>query len=386
MDPVWLLIFLPFAAASGWYAARHGWHYPSGPQKILPTTYYRSLNYLLNEQHDKALDVLIEALEEHEETVEIQLALGSLFRRRGEVERATQVHQNLVARSGLDSKQRLHALFELSQDYYKAGLLDRAENLLVEVTVSSEFAESAYRLLVQIYEQEKEWESAVTAASKLSEASGDDLTGLIAQFLCELSDSSMAAGKYPESETHIKEALRTDPDCTRALILSGRLYAIRGQHRSAIGAWSRISERRPEMVVDVVDLVRSSYEALNVRDGYRQFLESGLEKNDDFRLVLALVELLNDLGETDEARNYLVDWIQKNRTLEPLYRLLETGSSEGVKSPPVDLGLLTQLVSSVAAGKGGYECRQCGFRAKAMHWQCPGCRSWNTTTPRRWVT
>jgi len=386
LDPVWLLIFLPLAAASGWYAARHGWHYPSGPEKLLPTTYYRSLNYLLNEQHDKALDVLIEALEEHEETVEIQLALGSLFRRRGEVERATQLHQNLVARSGLDPKQRLHALFELSQDYYKAGLLDRAENLLVEVTVSTEFSESAYRLLVQIYEQEKEWESAVAAASKLSEASGDDLTSLIAQFLCELGDTSMAAGKYSECEAYVKEALETDPDCTRALIQSGRLHAIRGQHRSAIKAWSRISERRPEMVVDVVDLVRSSYEALNTKLGYRQFLESSLKKNDDFRLVLALVELLNDLDEVDEARNHLVDWIQNNRTLEPLYRLLEANGGDEDKSTKVHLGLVSQLVSSVAAVRGGYECRQCGFRAKAMHWQCPGCRSWNTTTPRRWVT
>ncbi len=386
MDPVWLLIFLPLAAASGWYAARHGWHYSSGPEKLLPSTYYRSLNYLLNEQHDKALDVLIEALEEHEETVEIQLALGSLFRRRGEVERATQLHQNLVARSGLDPKQRLHALFELSQDYYKAGLLDRAENLLVEVTVSTELSESAYRLLVQIYEQEKEWESAVAAASKLSEASGDDLASLIAQFLCELGDTSMVAGKYSESEAYVKEALKTDPDCARALIQSGRLHAIRGQHRSAIRAWSRISERRPEMVVDVVDLVRSSYEALNAKLGYRQFLESSLKKNDDFRLVLALVELLNDLDEVDEARNYLVDWIQNNRTLEPLYRLLEPNGGDEEKSTTVDLGLVSQLVSSVATVKGGYECRQCGFRAKAMHWQCPGCRSWNTTTPRRWVT
>ena len=386
MDPVWLLIFLPIAATSGWYVARFGWRQPSRAEKRLPTTYYRSLNYLINEQHDKALGVLIEALEEHEETIEIQLALGSLFRRRGEVERATQVHQNLVARSGLEPKQRLHALFELSQDYYKAGLLDRAENLLVEVSTSEEFAESGYRLLVQIYEQEKEWESAVAAASKLCKASGEDLSGLIAQFLCELGDLSMTAGKYSECEGYVKEALGVDTDCVRALIQSGRLYAIRGQHRSAIAAWTKIVDRYPEMAVDVVDLVRSSYESLNLNEGYRQFLESTIQRNDDFRLVLSLVDLLNDLGQVEHARRYLVEWIQKNRTLEPLYNLLQSQGNEDGKQKAVDVGLVSQLISRVVAGKGGYECHRCGFRAKAMHWQCPGCRNWNTITPRRWVT
>ena len=385
MDPIWLLIFLPLAAASGWYAAQFGWQQLPKGEKRLPTTYFRSLNYLINEQHDKALGVLIEALEEHEETIEIQLALGSLFRRRGEVERATQVHQNLVARSGLEPRQRIHALFELSQDYYKAGLLDRAENLLVEVSTSEEFAEPAYRLLVQIYEQEKEWENAVTTASKLSNASGEDLSGLIAQFLCELGDSSMAAGKYSESETYVKEALKIDSDCIRALIQSGRLYAIRGKHRSAIEAWSRIADRYPEMAVDVVDLVRSSYESLGLNKEFRLFLESTLQKNDDFRLVLSLVDLLNELGQPENARGYLVQWIQKNQTLEPLYILLQSQGDEDKKKKSVDIRLVGQLISRVASGKGGYECHRCGFRAKAMHWQCPGCRSWNTTTPRRWV-
>ncbi len=181
MDPVWLLLLLPLAAASGWYAASRGRRSTGSVRSDIPQAYFKSLNLLLNEQQDKALDVLISALETHEETVEIQLALGNLFRRRGEIERATQLHQNLIARSGLEPEQRLLALYELGQDYYKAGLFDRAESLLLEVAEAVEYSESAYRLLLQIYEQEKEWDNAIDAAKRLSSASGADSNGLLAQ-------------------------------------------------------------------------------------------------------------------------------------------------------------------------------------------------------------
>ena len=138
--------------------------------------------------------MLIGALETHEETVEIQLALGNLFRRRGELERATQLHQNLIARSGLEPEQRLLALYELGQDYYKAGLFDRAESLLHEVAETDEYSEPAYRLLLQLYEQEKEWDNAIDAAKRLSSSSGEDLTGLLAQYNCDLAEERMAAG------------------------------------------------------------------------------------------------------------------------------------------------------------------------------------------------
>ena len=182
MDATWLLLLLPLAAASGWYAASRGIRSPRTVRSDIPQAYIKSLNLLLNEQQDKALDVLISALETHEETVEIQLALGNLFRRRGEIERATQLHQNLIARSGLDPDQRLLALYELGQDYYKAGLFDRAESLLLEVAAAVEYSESAYRLLLQLYEQEKEWDNAIDSAKRLSSASGEDLTGLLAQY------------------------------------------------------------------------------------------------------------------------------------------------------------------------------------------------------------
>ena len=156
MDPIWLLLLLPFAAGSGWLGAARALAKKRQREVSLPTAYFKGLNFLLNEQHDKALEVLVTALEQDKETVEVQLALGSLFRKRGEIQRATRVHQNLVARTQLDDSQKLHALYELAQDYYKAGLLDRAEHLLVEIDGVDELEESAQQLLLQIYEQEKE--------------------------------------------------------------------------------------------------------------------------------------------------------------------------------------------------------------------------------------
>ncbi|MEE2804883.1 MAG: lipopolysaccharide assembly protein LapB, partial [Pseudomonadota bacterium] len=174
MDPMWLLLLLPVAAGSGWL---FGHRKPIANGGIapdsLPSAYFRGLNFLLNEQHDKALEILVGALEQHDDTVDVQLALGTLFRRRGELERATAVHQNLVARDGLESEYRAQALFELAQDYYKAGLLDRAENYLLDVKGPHELEESANHLLLQIYDQEKEWDRALTVANALESARSD---------------------------------------------------------------------------------------------------------------------------------------------------------------------------------------------------------------------
>ena len=329
MDATWLLLLLPLAAASGWYAASRGIRSPRTVRSDIPQAYIKSLNLLLNEQQDKALDVLISALETHEETVEIQLALGNLFRRRGEIERATQLHQNLIARSGLDPDQRLLALYELGQDYYKAGLFDRAESLLLEVAAAVEYSESAYRLLLQLYEQEKEWDNAIDSAKRLSSASGEDLTGLLAQYYCELAEERMTSGLYQECAGFINQALTSEKNCTRALMQSGRLRAIKNEHQLAIREWTKIVNLHPEMMTDVVSLVRQSYQSLGRLSDYRKFLERCIELNNDFRLMMTLVDLLVEIGQPSQARSRLLSWMRNTDSLKSLTGLIESGSVAG---------------------------------------------------------
>ena len=384
MDPVWLLLLLPLAAASGWYAASRGHRSTRSVGSDIPQAYFKSLNLLLDEQQDKALDVLISALEAHEETVEIQLALGNLFRRRGEIERATQLHQNLIARSGLEPQQRLLALYELGQDYYKAGLFDRAESLLLEVAEAVDYSESAYRLLLQLYEQEKEWDNAIDAAKRLSSASSEDLTGLLSQYYCELAEERMGAGFYQECAGFIDQALVFERDCTRALILSGRLRAIKNEHQLAIGEWTKIVNLHPEMLPDVVGLVRQSYQSLGRMPDYRTFLERGLELNNDFRLVMTLVDLLVENGQPNQARSRLLSWMRDTHSLNSLTDLIESDAGGGDDSrSDRSLSFLIDLVSALFAMARSYECRNCGFKGKSMHWQCPGCKNWNSTKPAK---
>jgi len=384
MDPVWLLLLLPLAAASGWYAASRGRRSTRSVGADIPQAYFKSLNLLLNEQQDKALDVLISALETHEETVEIQLALGNLFRRRGEIERATQLHQNLIARSGLDPEQRLQALYELGQDYYKAGLFDRAESLLLEVAEAAQYSESAYRLLLQLYEQEKEWENAIDAARRLSLASGEDLDGLLAQYNCELAEERMTAGFYQECAGFIHQALTLEQECTRALMQSGRLRAIKNEHVTAIREWTRIVNRHPEMLTDVIGLVRQSYQSLGRLADYRNFLERCLKHNNDFRLVMTLVDFLVESGQPEQARSRLLNWMRNTHSLNSLTDLIESADSgnRGLRSDR-SLDFLIDLVSVLFGTARSYECRNCGFKGKSMHWQCPGCRKWNSTGPAK---
>ena len=197
MDPIWLLLLLPLAGLSGWWAAQRtrAQGVDRSTSKALPQSYVRSINFLANDQHDEALDVLVKALEDHDESLEIQLALGTLFRRRGEIEKATQIHQSLISRAGTSPEQKSIVLFELASDYFKAGLLDRAENLLLELGVTENFREASLRLLVQIYESEREWERAIAAAEILDKITSVDLAPQIAQFQCEMAERALVAGR-----------------------------------------------------------------------------------------------------------------------------------------------------------------------------------------------
>ncbi len=382
MDPIWLLLLLPFAAGSGWLGAARALAKKRQREVSLPTAYFKGLNFLLNEQHDKALEVLVTALEQDKETVEVQLALGSLFRKRGEIQRATRVHQNLVARTQLDDSQKLHALYELAQDYYKAGLLDRAEHLLVEIGGVGELEESAQQLLLQIYEQEKEWESAIKVAKNLEAFDGQSLSGVIAQYHCEIAENAITEGRYGFAQARIREAIEIDGACVRAIIQSGRVRAIQGDHRGAIGEWAKGVDRHSELPGEITGLIQNSYRILGALDEYREFLKNMLKSRDDIRLVLALTECFDDWGGGEIAETFLLEKIRSNPSIPGLHRLIQIRLAQSNFPNNQDLGLLEKLIGGIVADESGYECRHCGFRGKVMHWQCPGCRTWNTTHTR----
>jgi lipopolysaccharide biosynthesis regulator YciM len=386
MDPIWLIVLLPLAAGSGWYFGhRNVVQVANHAAGSLPAAYFRGLNFLLNEQHDKALDVLVGALESHGDTVEVQLALGTLFRRRGELERATTVHQNLVAREGLEPSYRLQALFELAQDYYKAGLLDRAENLLLQVRGGREMEESANQLLLQIYDQEKEWDRASSIARSLqSFVNNGAFDGVIAQYQCEVAEAAIAAGRYQTARSKVADALLADQDCVRALIQSGRLDALTNDHRSALAMWERVVQSRPELLDEVIGLVEQSCTMLQDKTAYQGFLERYLDRNrTSTRALMSMVDLLSSFGSRGEVFRYLEDWLENNPSIVALVLLLQHRPADAGKWSAGSSQVIGRLAGELVDHDDGYECRQCGFQGRAMHWQCPGCRRWNSILPRQ---
>ncbi len=383
MDPAWLLVLLPLAALSGWFGARRvrggRTEVSSKPER----PYLESLNLVINDQHDKALDVLSTALQEHDEDLEIQLALGSLFRRRGEIERATQIHQRLLARSAQSAEQKSQILFELACDYFKGGLLDRAENLFKEAGSTSRFREQSLRMLIQIYESEHEWAPAVAVVRELSELSGEDLSHSAAQYCCELADRAIAEGDLDSAKEWIAEALGYRPRFARAMILKGRIQAFGGKHAKAIASWIELSETHPHYAYEVAKLVQTSAEVLTEPDQYVRFLRSAVKVSGDDRLRLMYVDALVLRGSTEEAEDYLSDWLSQSASLVGLNHLLglraqnaqRTGSTE-------DYAFFRQVTSRLLQHRTGYECRFCGFQGRSLHWQCPGCKHWDTTAPR----
>ena len=385
MDPIWLLLLLPLAGLSGWWAAQRtrAQGVDSATSKALPQPYVRSINFLANDQHDEALDVLVKALEDHDESLEIQLALGTLFRRRGEIEKATQIHQSLISRAGTSPEQKSIVLFELASDYFKAGLLDRAENLLLELGVTENFREASLRLLVQIYESEREWERAIAAAEILDEITSVDLAPQIAQFQCEMAERGLVAGDYAAAKDRAAKALKLDRNCARAIILRGRLEAFSGKHQKAVATWTRLCAERPEMLHEVSRLVQTSAQSMNDNEVYLDFLRRAIAVSADERLQLSLADFLLQMGQSEEAEALLRSWSEEQGSLSGLHRLLEIRSvNDAAGEVSGDYQLMRKVAGRLLSEQSGYECRFCGFQGKSMHWQCPGCRHWDTTTPR----
>ncbi|MGU9957473.1 MAG: lipopolysaccharide assembly protein LapB [Arenicellales bacterium WSBS_2016_MAG_OTU3] len=382
MDPVWLLLLLPAAAASGWFAASRGHWFASGnTQYDLPDAYLKGLNFVLNEQPDKAIEVFVKALEVDTETVEMHLALGNLFRKRGEIERATRIHQNLVSKTNLDKKQRTQALYELGQDYFKAGLYDRAESLLLESVQSGAQRSRALQYLLQIYDQEKEWDSAISIAQKIQRHSERDMTPVIAQYFCELAETAVREGHYNRSAEFIEKALRSDSRCLRAIIQQGRLRAIDGDHEGAIIVWCRVEDIDPDYLGEVVELIANSYKALGKLLEYQDFLQQRVDTCKNAKVMNALMEVV--YGDKDDAavEKIILNRVRSQPSVQGLYKLIQVRRKRSDSAMDADLGLLEKIIGSLIKKDSDYECRQCGFAARSLHWQCPGCKHWNTIRP-----
>jgi lipopolysaccharide biosynthesis regulator YciM len=377
---LWFL--LPLAAASGWLGARLEQKRRSKRNSFdLPSAYFRGLNFLLNEQPDKAIEVFTQVLEVNSETVETHLALGNLFRRRGEVERAIRIHQNLIARPTLDKEQRSRALLELGQDYLKAGLFDRAENLFLELAEIRLHSEQALQLLLRIYQQEKEWDKAISSARKLGRLTGRNIDSLVAHFYCELAEAALAKHDYGPARSYAKDALSNDRGCVRASILLGDIEAANGRYREAIKAWKHIETQDAHFLGEVADKIAEGYRRMGDEDGLYEFFRSALERHQLIGLILTFADIIKNREGIDVAEKFVVESLRRKPSVHGLHRLIELNLVEAKGSSKDDLMLLRNIIEELREQHQGYACQQCGFKGKSLHWLCPSCNSWSTIKP-----
>lgn len=378
LELLWLL--LPVAAASGWVMARRGLSQEDRRPTGFPPAYFKGINYVFNEQPDKAIDVFIKMLEVDSDTVETHLALGNLFRRRGEVDRAIRIHQNLIARPSLKKEQRSQALLELGQDYMQAGLLDRAENLFNELIELDDHSLPALRLLNDIYEQEKEWGKAIRVAQKLAAKTGKGYKDVIAQYYCELAEQAIQAEDHSHTQDLIKQALSSDPDCVRASILQGYLYESTGDYRAAIKAFKNVELQDHDYLSEVVEPLFESYTRLGSLPEMIEYLKGVLGKQKSIQPALVLVDHMRTQEGDVRALDFLTDYLMKHPSLQGLPHLIDlslgdiSGRQKGLKE-------IKAIIDKLLENNPLYCCNHCGFSGRTLHWQCPSCKCWNCVKP-----
>jgi lipopolysaccharide biosynthesis regulator YciM len=378
----WWLLALPLFFSLGWLAARVDLKQLLAESTALPAAYFKGLNFLITNQHDKAIEAFSEAVQANTDSLELHFALGSLFRRRGEVDRAIHLHLSLLDKKDLEPQQKLAVTAELAQDYLKAGLLDRAEELF-ESLDDDRYRQPALRALLEIYVREREWERAIKAATELERLSGVPFRVEVAHYYCEMAVKSKLANDLHTARFELEQALNANKNCVRANVLLGDMEAEGGAHKEAISTWRRIEFQQPEYLGLIAPKLLNSYRALNQTADGLALLQTYLQNYKLASLINVLYEAtLAEKGPESAAILARTELI-KMPSLSVLDQLLQartialkqhSNSSENTTFN--DIQLMQQTVRHAIGNKTAYHCVQCGFKAKYHHWQCPACNAW----------
>jgi lipopolysaccharide assembly protein B len=379
LDHVLLFLLLVVAAASGWLLARrYGVSRSRRKTSALSSNYFRGLNYLLNEQPDKAIEVFLKLAEINQDTVETHLALGNLFRRRGEMDKAIRFHKHIITRPNLTDEQRSQALMELGEDYMRAGLLDRAERLFSELLDHSDQHDKPARQLLDIYQQEKDWEKAIVQARHLRSFDGDEGSRLISQLFCEKARKALEQGDTEATLQALRQARRHDADSARARLIEAELAGGEGRWKDAADLYRAACDLDPDCLVFALKPMLNAHRQADCMDQVEPWLERMVAEQP---MTTALLELARIKAESDpkDAVEFLLGHQSERPTVRGLEYLIELVYRQGVSLDELGPELIQDLVQKLLEGQPLYRCQQCGFSGRSWHWMCPSCRNWNTT-------
>lgn len=377
----WHLLVLPLFFALGWMAARVDIRHVMRESRAVPASYFKGLNHLLNEQPDKAIEAFVEIARLDPDTLELHYALGALFRRRGELDRAIRIHQSLVDRSDLNQQQRLKALYELGQDFFRAGLLDRAEEIFKSLQTGVHALDALSHLL-DIYVLEKDWEQAIATARRLEKMGCPSRHADIAHYHCELALDAMLRKDATAAAAHLERAREANRKSARAIQLQGDLQAMQDRPEAAIAAWREMETVNPAYLPIVAERLYQAHQQLGRAQAGIELLQAYLVRQPSADLFHILFHAVQETQGWAAAARLAGEELRRNPGLRILDDYLQARDAETGEAD-IEARLAQDLVHEQASRLAYYQCRECGFKARQFFWQCPACARWESIPPER---
>ncbi len=378
-----LIIPLFLAVAIGWLLGRRQ-RVNRYPQQSLQQEYFTGLDYLLSEKTDEAIESFIRALEINSDTIPAHIALAKLFRKKGDVERAIQIHQNLLARPDLSRDDFLRIQMALAKDYYAVGLLDRAENLLLEIDAqrpAQATRQKVLTLLTKLYEKEQEWERALKVASQLASQQTSEMQTELSHYSCELAERDIAQQSYRRARERLSQALEFDQKSVRATLLRAQIAMNESNWRAAIKEFKQIPSQDPLFLSEVIPDLQRCYAELNLLNDFATLMKQWLSKSPSTSVMLAIAEQVLEQQGAYAAGAFITDELKKRPSIKGFNRLIDLYIAHASKGANESLMVLRGLTGQLEQSKPVYQCRRCGFSGKSLHWQCPSCQNWGSTKP-----
>lgn len=382
LSNLFLLALFFSAVVIGWILGRQHKSSSHRQQKAtLGQDYFQGLNYLLNDDPGRATDSFVKILESHPDSIESQIALGNMFRHKGEVNRAIRLHQDVIAKPSISANQRASALLALAQDYMSAGLYDRAERLFLDLYQNHDNKSYTLGYLHTLYQRQRDWVKAISVAEKLNTEPDKNMHINIAYYYCELAEKVMSKNNYDLARYYVQCALKNDKNCARANMIAGRVAQSKAEYQDAIYAYQTILQQDPDYLPEILSELCACYEAIDNLNGYAAFLKQCLATYFNLNIALAFSEILLRKQGGKEAERFMMNQLRQRPSLRGLQKLLEHHIAAKGGKTKQDILILQDFISSLIKDKPAYDCRNCGYRYLTIHWQCPSCEHWGTVRP-----
>lgn len=367
-------------AAAGWAFAYFGWGgSDEPPPPPVNADYLRGLNLVLNQQTDEALELFVRMAKVNDETLETHFALGHLFRRRGEIDRAIRVHQNLLARPNLNEAQRHQALFSLAKDYLSAGLFDRAEKLFADLRGSSTLAEEALASLVDIYERESDWHKAIEAHRALEMLTGEKSTE-VAHYYCELAEKARLNGDLDAARQYLKNSVRSETGAFRGKLIRAAIAQEDRDHAQAIRLYEQVLETDSRLMADILPELVTCYRDAGRERELESRLRGLMTDGPGMREAIAYAVIRNGLVEPPVLTECVEQFIESHEILAQLVNAEQYSVLPGSERAAA-MKRVVDALRRIAQSGVRYRCTICGYGSQRLVWHCPSCKAWESLRP-----